>query len=77
MKNSLNSAQDSRQMFFLVLLVLFCIGLLFVSQLIYEVQDSFFSQKCLFILKCIIFQIKFLQQNCCNRNALGNVLFIL
>lgn len=42
MKNSLNSAQDSRQMFFLVLLVLFCIGLLFVSQLIYEVQDSFF-----------------------------------
>ena len=45
MKNSLNSAQDSRQMFFLLLLVLFCIGLLFVSQLIYEVQDSCFFFK--------------------------------
>lgn len=51
MKNSLNSAQDSRQMFFLLLLVLFCIGLLFVSQLIYEVQDSFFFSKMLIYIK--------------------------
>ena len=51
MKNSLNSAQDSRQMFFLLLLVLFCIGLLFVSQLIYEVQDSVFFSKMLIYIK--------------------------